>query len=263
MVAEKSDEELRLFFHVTGHGHPLIILHGLFGSSDNWFTLAKFFGEKYKVYAVDQRNHGRSPHSDQFDYRIMADDVNDLVIHEGMQSVFLLGHSMGGKTAMQFALTYPEKVDRLIVVDIAPKSYPPKHDQIFEALFALRLERYKTRAELDSALSQHIRDYAVRQLLLKNVLRDDAGNFKWRIDVGTIYKNYDRVNAAIDGSRKFTKPALFIRGAKSSYILDEDKPQIESIFPSAEFVPIEDAGHWVHAEAPQKFAGVVMEFLDR
>ena len=254
---------MKLHYHVTGHGHPLIILHGLFGSSDNWFTLAKFLGEKYKVWTVDQRNHGRSPHSDQFNYRIMADDINDLLIQEGIRSVFLLGHSMGGKTAMQFALMYPEKVDRLIVVDIAPKIYPAKHDQIFEALFALRLDRHKTRAELDSALSQHIRDYAVRQLLLKNVLRDDAGNFKWRIDVSTIYANYDKVNEAIDGGHQFTKPALFIRGSRSSYILDEDKPQIKSIFPSAEFVSIENAGHWVHAEAPQEFAGIVMEFLDR
>lgn len=252
---------MKLFYHVTGHGHSFVILHGLFGSSDNWFTLSKFFGEKFKVYAVDQRNHGRSPHSDQFDYRIMADDINNLLIHEGINSVYLLGHSMGGKTAMQFALMYPEKVDKLIVVDIAPKAYPPKHDRIFEALFALRLNKYKTRSELDSAMSQYISDYAVRQLLLKNVYRDDGGNFKWRIDVNALHKNYDRVNEAIGETRQFSGPTLFIRGSKSTYLLEDDEPQIKSIFPFSEFVTIENAGHWVHAEAPQKFGEVVMEFL--
>lgn len=196
-------------------------------------------------------------------YRIMADDVNDLLIHEGIESVYLLGHSMGGKTAMKFSLMYPEKVDKLIVVDVAPKAYPPKHDQIFEALFALKPDKYKTRTELDAALSAHISDYAVRQLLLKNVFRDDAGKFKWRIDVGAIHKNYDKVNEAIDGTMHFAKPTLFIGGSKSRYILDDDVPRIKSIFPSAAFVVIENAGHWVHSEAPQKFAEVVMEFLGK
>ena len=241
---------MKLFYHVTGHGHPLVILHGLFGASDNWFTLSKFLGEKYKVYAVDQRNHGRSPHSDQFDYRIMAQDIDDLLIHEGIQSVYLLGHSMGGKTAMQYALMYPEKVDKLIAVDIAPKAYPPKHDKIFEALFALKLSRYKTRVELDDAMSQHISDYAVRQLLLKNVYRDDAGKFKWRIDVSALHKNYDKVNEIIGGNRQFSRPTLFIRGSKSSYVLDEDIPKISSLFPYARIVSIESTGHWIHAEGP-------------
>jgi len=257
------EKDLKLFYHVIGHGHPLVILHGLFGSSDNWFTLSKFFGEKFKVYAVDQRNHGRSPHSDQFDYRIMADDINDLLIHEGVKSTFLLGHSMGGKTAMQFAFMHPEKVDKLIVVDIAPKFYPPKHDQIFEALFTLKLGKYKTRTDLDAALSRYISDYAVRQLLLKNVFRDDSGKFKWRIDLNVLHKNYDKVNEAIDGTRQFSKPTLFIRGSKSTYLLETDKSQIQSIFPFSEFVTIENVGHWVHAEAPEKFAEAVMEFLEK
>ena len=252
---------MKLFYHVTGYGHPFVILHGLFGSSDNWFTLSKFFGEKFKVYAVDQRNHGRSPHSEEFNYRVMAEDINDLLIHESIGSVYLLGHSMGGKTAMQFTLMHPEKVDKLIVVDIAPKAYLPKHDRIFEALFALRLDRYKTRAELDSALSQHISDYAVRQLLLKNVFRDDAGNFKWRIDVAAIRKNYDKVNEAIASAQRFKKPTLFIKGSKSSYLMEDDIPQIKFLFPSAELVTIENVGHWVHAEAPKRFAEVAMEFL--
>ncbi len=254
---------MKLYYHFTGHGHPLVILHGLFGSGDNWYTLSNFFGEKYKVLAVDQRNHGRSPHSDVFNYKVMADDLNDLLIHEGISATYVLGHSMGGKTAMQFALSYPEKVDKLIVVDIAHRAYPPQHDKIFEALFALKLHRYKMRAELDSALSEHIPDYAVRQLLLKNVARDEAGNFKWKMDVRAIHKNYDGINREIRSETPFRKPALFIRGSRSRYILEDDLPGIKSIFPSAEFATIEGAGHWVHAEAPQKFAQSVMEFLSR
>lgn len=252
---------MKLYYHSTGHGHPFVILHGLFGSSDNWYTLSKFFGEKYKVFAVDQRNHGRSPHSDVFDYRVMAEDLNNLLIHEGISSVYLLGHSMGGKTAMQFALSHPEKVDKLIVVDIGTKAYPPQHDKIFEALFALKLDQYKTRAELDSALGVHIQDYAVRQLLLKNVERDDAGEFKWKLDADAIHKNYGNINLAITPERPFEKPVLFIKGERSTYILETDLDGIRSAFPRATLVTIAGAGHWLHAEAPQKFAEVVVEFL--
>jgi esterase len=254
---------MKLYFHAVGNGHPFVILHGLFGSSDNWFTLSNFFAQKFKVYAVDLRNHGRSSHSNSFDYWSMAEDLNDLLIHESVRSVFLLGHSMGGKTAMQFSLMHQEKVDKLVVVDIAPKAYPPKHDEIFDALLALKLEQYKTRSELDSALSQRINDHSVRQLILKNVFRDDQGKFRWRINVDALYKNYHKINEAIGSTQKFPKPALFVRGGNSSYILDEDILQIKSIFPAAELVTIEGVGHWVHAEAPQKFAEVVMEFLIR
>ncbi|MCL5268021.1 MAG: alpha/beta fold hydrolase [Bacteroidetes bacterium] len=252
---------MKLHYRVTGHGHPLVILHGLFGSSDNWYTLSNVFGRNFRVYAVDLRNHGRSPHSDVFDYKVMADDLNNLLIHEGVSSTFLLGHSMGGKTAMQFALTRPEKVDRLIVVDIGIKAYPPQHDRLFDALFALKLDLYKTRSELDAALSEYISDQAVRQLLLKNVARDDNGGFKWKIDIPAIRRNYEMINGAVESSRQFESPTLFIRGGKSSYILDGDTEEIKSVFPNAEFVTVENTGHWVHAEAPGKFAEIVMEFL--
>lgn len=252
---------MKLYYHVTGHGHPLVILHGLFGSGDNFYTLSKFFGEKFKVYAVDQRNHGRSPHSDILNYDAMADDLNNLLTHERISSVDLLGHSMGGKTAMQFALKYPDMVDRLIVVDIGPKEYAPQHDRIFEAMFALKLEKYGTRGELDSALAEHIPEYAVRQLLLKNVTRNDDGTFRWKIDVKAIHRNYANVNAEIRSERPFQKPVLFMRGGKSPYVRDEDMPGIRALFPKAEFRTIEGAGHWVHAEAPRDFAESVVEFL--
>lgn len=238
-----------------------MILHGLFGSSDNWYTLSNVFAEKFKVYAVDLRNHGRSPHSDVFDYKSMADDLRDLLVHESVNSTFLLGHSMGGKTAMQFALTYPERVDRLIVVDIGIKAYPMQHDRLFEALFALKLNQYTTRSELDAALSGYVGDYAVRQLLLKNVARDDEGKFKWKIDIRSLRRNYDKINSSIETTRQFAGPTLFIRGANSSYILEEDLMQLRGTFPRADFVAVQNAGHWVHAEAPGEFARVIVEFL--
>jgi esterase len=191
----------------------------------------------------------------------MANDIANLLIHEGINSAFVLGHSMGGKTSMQFALNFPEMVEKLIVVDISPKAYPPQHDKIFEALFALRLDRYRTRSELDAALAESISDFAVRQLLLKNVSRDEKGNFQWKLDVPAIYRNYDKINEAIKPVRKFEKPVLFIRGAKSAYILDEDMPMIKSLFPRARLATVENAGHWVHAEVPQRFADIVVEFL--
>lgn len=254
---------MKLYYHVVGRGHPLVMLHGLFGSGDNFYTLSRFFGEKYRVYTVDQRNHGRSEHSDVLNYIAMAGDLNDLLLHEGIGPIYLLGHSMGGKTAMQFALSHPEKVDKLIVVDIGPKEYPPRHDEIFDALLALRLDKHKTRAELDAALAQYLSDRPVRQLLLKNVARDDAGAFRWKMDVKAIHKNYANLNAKIGTNRIFEKPTLFMRGGKSRYILDKDMPGIRSLFPSAEFVTVDGVGHWVHAEAPQEFAGKVMEFLSK
>ena len=252
---------MKLHYRVSGHGHPLVILHGLFGSSDNWYTLSNVFAARFRVCAVDQRNHGRSPHSDVFDYKVMADDINNLLVHEGISSAFVLGHSMGGKTAMQFALAFPEKVDRLIVVDIGVKAYPPQHDKIFEALLALKLNLYKTRTELDAALAAYIGDAAVRQLLLKNVSRDDHGEFKWKIDVQAIRRNYDKINGAIQSTRPFEAPTLFVKGSNSSYIEEGDFEGIRGVFPNAILAVIENAGHWVHAEAPQKFSEVVMEFL--
>ncbi len=252
---------MKLYYHTTGHGEPLVILHGLFGSGDNWYTLSNYFGDKFKVFAVDQRNHGRSPHSDQFNYKLMAEDVANLLAHEGIKSAQVLGHSMGGKTAMQLALSRQELISKLVVVDIAPKAYPPQHDAIFDALFSLKLDQYRTRSELDSDLALSIPDFAVRQLLLKNVTRDGEGRFQWKMDVKSIHRNYPNVNGAIGGERPFDKPALFIRGSKSNYITEDDKTEIMRLFPKAGFATIEGAGHWVHAEAPQKFAEAVMEFL--
>ncbi|HEX6292019.1 MAG TPA: alpha/beta fold hydrolase [Herpetosiphonaceae bacterium] len=254
---------MRLHYQSYGQGTPLIILHGLFGSLTNWNTLSKRLSAYYRVLAVDQRNHGSSPHSDRITYADMADDLRKFMHQHGLESALLLGHSMGGKTAMQFALTHPELVRKLIVVDIAPKAYPPHHDTIFDALCALRLSDYSSRAELDQALAASIPNRATRQFLLTNVVRDEQGRFKWKINLDVIYQDYDAIIAAVESNARFSGPTLFIRGAASEYVEESDMPQINALFPQATLTTIEGAGHWVHAEAPDAFFDTVVEFLGR
>ncbi|MBI4429368.1 MAG: alpha/beta fold hydrolase, partial [Ignavibacteriales bacterium] len=213
---------MQLFFHSYGKGRPLVILHGLLGSSDNWQTLSKKFAEHFHVVAVDLRNHGRSPHSEHFSYEIMAQDIKEFMEQHGLSSAFLLGHSMGGKTAMTFALQNPDRVEKLIVVDIAPRSYGAQHDVIFDALYGLKLNDFQSRKQIDKALAKTIPASSTRQFLIKNLTRNDAGSFTWRINLDVIYNNYDALNKTIEPSLPFTKPALFIKGGNSHYVLEDD-----------------------------------------
>lgn len=246
-----------------GAGQPLIVLHGLFGSLTNWHTLNKRFGAHYEVFAVDQRNHGSSPHSDQMSYALLADDLRELIDRFDLPRVHLLGHSMGGKTAMQTALRYPDRVASLIVVDIAPRAYPPHHDDIFAALRGLDLPSYRSRAELDAAIAPQIPDRTTRQFLLTNVTRGDDGIFRWRINLEGLFRDYDAVVAAITGPGTFDGPTLFVRGERSEYIGDDDEAAIRALFPRASIETVPGAGHWVHAEAPDAFADLALRFLDR
>lgn len=255
---------MELHYNTYGEaGRPLIILHGLLGASGNWHTLgSKAFGERFRVFAVDQRNHGRSPHSDAFDYTVMAEDLEGFMARHGLESAYLLGHSMGGKTAMHFALTRPEQVDRLVVVDIAPKAYPPHHTELFEALRALDLSAYTSRKEIDQALARRIASPAVRQFLLKNLQYNTDNGYRWQMNLEGIYGGYGAISEGLEGGHAFEKPALFVRGGQSDYIVDEDEADIRRFFPQAEIITIAEAGHWVHAEAPEAFAEVVLDFLD-
>ncbi|MFT7232560.1 MAG: esterase, partial [Cyclobacteriaceae bacterium] len=180
---------MKLSFRTLGEGVPLVILHGLFGSADNWQTVGKALSEKFKVYLVDQRNHGNSPHSDAFNYDLLVDDLNELIDGEGHNNVILIGHSMGGKAAMNFAVKYPEKVDKLIIVDIGPKQYPPHHENIFDGFKSIELSKIASRKEADEQLSAAIPDFGVRLFILKNLTRDDAGNFIWKINLGSLENN--------------------------------------------------------------------------
>ncbi len=254
---------MQLFFRSYGSGHPFIILHGLLGSSDNWHTLAKTFGGSFHVFTPDARNHGLSPHSDEFDYRVMAEDVREFMDRQRLASAFLLGHSMGGKTAMRVALTYPELVDRLVVVDIAPRSYANMHDDVFDALSAVDLETLTDRKEVDDLLARKVAEPAVRQFLMKNLARDDDGRFRWKMDLDSIRRNYPAITAAIESDRPFGKPTLFIRGAESHYITQSDGPMMKRLFPRLTVATIPGSGHWVHSEFPEEFSYAVLEFLRR
>ena len=253
---------MQLHFEQSGEGHPFLILHGLFGSLENWRTLSKLFSRSFQVFALDQRNHGRSPHSTAFTYPDMAEDLREFMEKQGLSSAHVLGHSMGGKTAMLFALTYPDLVDKLIIVDIAPKAYARGHDDIFAALFSLNLTSIKTRQEADTALAEKVPDLALRQFLLKNLERNESGTFRWRIGLDEIHQGYPEMIKALEwNGQPFSQPTLFIRGAHSDYIKDKDIAAIKTLFLLARFVTIPNAGHWVHAEAPQEFARLVLDFL--
>lgn len=258
-----SAKPMELFYKRYGDGPPLIVLHGLLGASGNWHTLSSTaFGNHFTVYAVDLRNHGRSPHSDVFDYPAMAEDLHALVQQHGLEQPHLLGHSMGGKAAMQYALTYPDQIGRLVVVDIAPKAYPPHHAAILDALQSLNLETLDARTAIDEALAEKIPSVGVRQFLLKNLDYDrEAERYFWKMNLGGIAKNYAHLNVALAAAQPFEGPALFVRGGNSNYVTEDDESGIRQLFPQARLVTIDGAGHWVHADQPKMLAEVVLAFL--
>lgn len=253
---------MELFYNQYGEsGPPLIILHGLLGANGNWHTLSRTTFQKIaRVYAVDQRNHGRSPHANQIDYPTLAADLRTFIDRHELAPADLLGHSMGGKTVMQAALSYPDRVHRLIVVDMAPRAYPPEHEDLLEALARIDPEAYESRDAIDDALAEDVPSWRIRQFLLKN-LDYDGETYTWKMNLDAIRAHYNDITAAIPADATFEGPTLFIRGGESEYITDTDLEGIRERFPAAELVTIEDAGHWVHADAPEAFAEVVVDFL--
>jgi esterase len=239
----------------------LIILHGLLGSADNWHSFGKYFGERFRTFIPDARNHGRSPHSEVFTYRAMAEDVREFLQQQNLVSASLLGHSMGGKTVALTALHYPELVDKLVVVDIAPRSYRAHHDQIFDALVSLDVGTYEYRKDIDEALSKKVPEDPVRQFLMKNLIRGDSGQFQWKMNLEVIKKNYAQINEELPNDRTFDKPTLFMKGENSNYIQMDDLPMIHQLFPQAELVTIKNATHWIHMDAPKEFTEKVLDFL--
>jgi pimeloyl-ACP methyl ester carboxylesterase len=253
---------MKLYVRKYGSGQPMIILHGLFGQSDNWNSLAKQFGENgFEVYVADQRNHGLSPHSEEWNYQVMSDDLHELIRDNKLEKVVLIGHSMGGKTVMQFALQHPEEVDKLIVVDIAPKPYPPQHRSVVEGLKAVDFNSVKTRKEVEAILTAYIDDPGTKQFLLKNVYWKENGLLDWRFNLKVIVEKMENVGEPITADSSVDVPALFIRGANADYILDEDIDGIQEFFPRSMLETIAGAGHWVHAEKPKEFFECVMGFV--
>ena len=251
---------MQLNFKKSGTGPPLVILHGLFGSLDNWFSIAKELVDHYTLYLVDQRNHGDSPNSTEWNYGVMVEDLRELLDEEGLDSVYLMGHSMGGKTVMNFAVTYPERVRKLIVGDIAPRHYPIHHQRILEGLNALNLQTLQSRKEADDQLAAFIPELGIRQFLLKSLGRD-ANGFAWKINLPVITEQIEEVGKALEEGTIFDGPTLFLGGANSSYIQQQDLPDINTHFPNSEWVSIPDAGHWLHAEQPEAVVKAIRRFL--
>lgn len=252
---------MELNYKMAGTGETILVLHGIFGMLDNWQHFAKLLSKNHKVYTLDLRNHGKSPHSDIFNYKIMAEDLIHFMNKHNINKANIMGHSMGGKLAMYLALQYPQYVKKLIVIDIGVKAYPADHNFIFNALCSLELDKYISRQEIESKLFESIPEKRIVQFLLKNIKRDiQSGSFKWKMNLKAIKKNYNFIIAAIEHSRPFTGKSLFIKGEKSSYILEEDKARITKLFPEAKFVTIRNAGHWLHAEQPVKLLSEILKF---
>lgn len=245
-----------------GSGQPLIILHGLFGSSDNWQTHGKKLAEYFEVYLVDQRNHGKSDWSDAFSYELMAADLFEFVQEHNLEDFILMGHSMGGKTAMYFAQEHEDLLEKLIVVDMGVKSYPVHHDRILEGLKSLDLSIIDSRGDAQKALAEYIDDASIRQFLLKNLYWKSKGQLAWRINIPVLDEKIDEIVKELPHKEVLTD-TLFMRGGKSNYILEEDTEQIKSYFPVSEIYSIESAGHWIHAEAPTEFIEKVLGYCLR
>lgn len=251
---------MQLNFKKVGEGEPLVILHGLFGSLDNWMTLAKKLGKHFEVFIVDARNHGQSPHSDEFNYDIMADDLYEFLMQNNIVDPIILGHSMGGKTAMQFAMNYPNKLQKLIIADIAPKAYPIHHTSILKGMLSLDFNEIKTRKKADEQLSIYINDFSTRQFLLKNVYWIEKEKLAWRFNLETINEKIEIIGQGLENITLFEKPTLFIRGEKSNYITEKDYDLIKKIFRNA-LIESLNSGHWVHAENPAEFLQILNSFL--
>lgn len=253
---------IQLNFKVFGEGKPLLILHGLFGSLDNWQTIAKHTASLgFKTYIIDQRNHGKSPHVASHTYTDMANDLNDFMIQEKIEKGYLVGHSMGGKAVMQFAALYPEKIEKLVVVDIGPKYYPPHHQEVLHALHSFDFSKVNDRKSAEEEMSLYIKEEGVKQFLLKNLERKSATEFQWKMNLSLLSKDIENIGAEITLPKPFETKTLFIAGANSSYVLKEDREGIKKQFPTAQVVYIANAGHWIHAEQPENFTAILLNFL--
>lgn len=258
-------QTVELHFHDTGpaDGHPLVVLHGLFGSADNWRSHVKKWQGQHRVIAVDLRNHGESPHAPGMNYAAMADDVVALLDRLAIERCDLLGHSMGGKVAISLARRFPERLTSLIVADIAPVAYAHDHDTIIAAMRRVEEGQPSSRKAADALLAEQVETLAIRQFLATNLVRGDTDKvLRWRVGLDEIETDYAAIAAAPAGDDAYQGPTLVLRGGQSDYVPDALLPRLREVLPNAEIVTL-DAGHWLHAEAPDAFQQVVNEFLDQ
>jgi len=254
---------MNLYFKILGQGQPLIILHGLFGSSDNWQTIGKQFAEYFHVFILDQRNHGQSPHSQVHNYAALAADLQAFIEQHNIENPILLGHSMGGKTVMKYLTTYTTPIEKAIVVDISPRHYPQHHQAYTKAMLSLNLASLQSRQEVENAFIENgVDNVAERQFLMKNLYRADSGAFHWKINLEGLVDQIENIGEGTPVNAHSDVPILFVKGDKSAYyIQEEDAASIHQIFPNSTIVTIADSGHWIHAEQPAAFFKAVMDFL--
>lgn len=265
---------MHLHFRKYGSGPDLVILHGLYGSSDNWITIARKLQDHYTVWLPDLRNHGASPHLPSHTYREMTEDLHCWMNHHGIEEVYLIGHSMGGKVAMRFAAENPERVNRLMIIDIAPKNYLTgnikfkhirQHEMILELLEDPDLSKFSSRKELDDFFSSKIKEESVRLFLLKNIHRSHGGFFEWKLNAAVLREAFQSIVSETDSSWFEERapitayPVTFIRGLNSDYVSEEDWKEIKKIYPEATLINFEGAGHWLHAEQPSRLVACVLE----
>ena len=251
-----------IFSRTYGEGIPLIIIHGLFGMSDNWNTLGKKFAENFNVHIVDLRNHGSSFHSDDFSYDLMAEDIEKYIEYFGLNKPILLGHSLGGKVAMNLCFRNSSKYSKLVVTDIAPRVYSVDyHKNILQILSSISLKEFSSRSQIDLALSSEIKEFSVRQFLMKNLYRDQNKEFSWRFNIKTLNEKISNISGAEFMQQNIEIPALFLKGELSNYINQEDELLISKYFVNSKIKSILNSGHWVHAEQPEQFYKSVFGFI--
>lgn len=255
---------MKLHANVFGDGFPVLILHGFLGMGDNWKTLGKKISDQgFQVHLIDQRNHGRSPHSEVFSYNLLAEDLKAYCDENGLGKIHLLGHSMGGKTAMLFAVRYPELLNRLIIADIGPKYYPLHHQDILDGLDSLDFEILKSRTDVDMALEVYVPDAGVRMFLLKNLYWKEKNKLGLRMHLKALMDNASEIGVELPEGYMYSGETLFLKGEKSNYILKEDQRRIKKQFPDSEIVEVSNSGHWLHAENPEDFLKEVLEFFNK
>ncbi len=257
---------MKLYYREFGEEshYPVVILHGLFGMSDNWVSIGKDIADaSFRVFIPDQRNHGRSGHSDIHNYPAMVDDLLEFLDARELETVHLIGHSMGGKTAMQFAFDYPERINKLVVADISPSAsrHGDGHSKLIDALLKLDLSKYESRNGVGDAMGNILSNQRLQQFLQKNVYWKDRASLGWRMNLVAVRDNLDNIFSPVESASPFKKPSLFIRGGLSDYIPDEQIPVIEKLFPAYKLKTIDGASHWLHAEEPSQFVKEVLYYL--
>lgn len=248
---------------IFGNGHPLLILHGFLGMSDNWKTMGNRFATSFEVHLIDQRNHGRSFQSDDFSYELMVEDILNYLNYYDLKKVHILGHSMGGKVAMLFAVIHPEKIDKLVVADISPKFYPRHHDLILNGLNAVDFSKVNSRNDVDDVLKDYVPEKNIRQFLVRSLYWKTRDELTFRFNLDSFIENMDEIGAPLPSLTVFEGETLFLKGENSGYISSDDELLIGAHFPNSEIVTVKNAGHWLHAENPDDFYNHIVSFIDK